>query len=91
MRTVLSLLLPAACACLVVSVQTVEALNGARLAVVVMKPGRSQGLGCGSDLMGGTYRCPRSNDAYVLLNPTTHARKRARRTAGFASSPASTG
>jgi hypothetical protein len=25
------------------------------------------------DLMGGPYRCPHWNDAYVLLNPTTHA------------------
>jgi hypothetical protein len=57
----------------VVSTQTVQALSGARLAVVVLKPGGSQGLGCGNDLMGGPYRCPRSNDAYVLLNPTTHA------------------
>ena len=56
-----------------VSTQTVQALNGARLAVVVMRPGGSQGLGCGNNLMGGPYRCPRSNDAYVLLNPTTHA------------------
>lgn len=57
----------------VVSTSTVQALSGARLAVVVMKPGGSQGLGCVDDLMGGPYRCPRSNDAYVLLNPTTHA------------------
>lgn len=57
----------------VVSIQTVQALSGARLAVVVLKPGGSQGLGCVSDLMPGPYRCPRSNDAYVELNPTTHA------------------
>jgi hypothetical protein len=57
----------------VVSTQTVEALNGARLAVVVMRPGGAQGLGCLSDLMPGPYRCPRSSDAYVELNPTTHA------------------
>jgi hypothetical protein len=56
-----------------VSTQTVQALNGARLAVVVMRPGGSQGLGCGSNLMGGPYRCSRWSDAYVLLNPTTHA------------------
>ena len=56
-----------------VSTQTVQALNGAHLAVVVMRPGGSQGLGCVNDLMGGPYRCPRSSDAYVLLNPTTHA------------------
>jgi hypothetical protein len=55
----------------VVSTQTVEALSGARLAVVVMKPGGAQGLGCGN--VGGPYRCPHSNDAYALLNPTTHA------------------
>ncbi|MGH3053860.1 MAG: hypothetical protein ACRDL7_02660, partial [Gaiellaceae bacterium] len=55
----------------VVSTQTVEALSGARLAVVVMQPGGSQGLGCVS--FGGPYRCPHSSDAYVLLNPTTHA------------------
>jgi hypothetical protein len=57
----------------VVSTQTVEELSGARLAVVVLKPGGSQGLGCGNDLMGGPYRCPHWNDAYVLLNPTTRA------------------
>lgn len=57
----------------VVSTQTVQALSGDPLAVVVMKPGGSQGLGCLNDLMGGPYRCPHSNDAYVLLNPTTHA------------------
>jgi hypothetical protein len=57
----------------VVSTQTVEALSGARLAVVVVKPGGSQGLGCVDELMGGPYRCPRWSYAYVLLNPTTHA------------------
>ena len=57
----------------VISTQAVQALSGARLAVVVLKPGGSQGLGCGNGLMGGPYRCPHSNDAYVLLNPTTHA------------------
>ena len=57
----------------VVSTQTVQALSGARLAVVVMKPGGSQGLGCVNDLMGGPTRCPHWSDAYVLLNPTTHA------------------
>jgi len=57
----------------VVSTQTVEALSGDRLAVVVLKPGGSQGLGCVDNLMGGPYRCPRSSDAYVLLNPSTHA------------------
>jgi hypothetical protein len=57
----------------VVSTQTVEALGGQRLAIVVMKPGGSQGLGCGSDLMGGPTRCPHWSDAYVLMNPTTHA------------------
>jgi len=57
----------------VVSTQTVHALSGARLAVVVMKPGGSQGLGCLNDLMGGPTRCPRWSDAYALLNPTTHA------------------
>ena len=57
----------------VVSTQTVQALSGAHLAVVVMKPSGSQGLGCVNDLMGGPTGCPRWSDAYVLLNPTTHA------------------
>jgi hypothetical protein len=57
----------------VVSTQTVQELNGARLAVVVLKPGGSQGLGCMDDLMGGPYRCPRSSDAYVRLDAATHA------------------
>jgi hypothetical protein len=57
----------------VVSTQTVQGLSGARLAIVVMKPGGSQGLGCGNNLMGGPTRCPHWSDAYVLLNPTTHA------------------
>jgi hypothetical protein len=57
----------------VISTQTVQALNGARLAVVVMKPGGSQGLGCVNDLMGGPTRCPHWSDAYVRLDPTTHA------------------
>jgi hypothetical protein len=57
----------------VVSTQTVQELNGAQLAVVVLKPGGSQGLGCGNDLMGGPYRCPRSSDAYVRLDAKTHA------------------
>ncbi len=70
----------------VVSTQTVQALSGARLTVVVLKPSGSTGLGCAeadasqgeagvsqtvtSSLVPG---CPRWNDAYVLLNPTTHA------------------
>ncbi len=61
----------------VVSTQTVQALSGARLAVVVMKPSGSQGLGCVEALpytsQPPVYRCPHSSDAYVLLNPTTHA------------------
>jgi hypothetical protein len=57
----------------VVSTQTVRDLRGDPLTVVVMKPGGSQGLGCVNDLMGGPYRCPHSSDAYVLLNPSTHA------------------
>jgi hypothetical protein len=39
----------------------------------VLKPGGSQGLGCGNDLMGCPYRCPRSSDAYVRLDAKTHA------------------
>jgi hypothetical protein len=57
----------------VIGTQTVQTLGGARLAVVVMKPSGSQGLGCVNDLMGDPYRCPHWSDAYVLLNPTTHA------------------
>ena len=57
----------------VISTQTVQGLNGAHLAVVVLKPGGSQGLGCLNDLMGGPFRCPRSSDAYVRLDPKTHA------------------
>lgn len=57
----------------VISTQTVEPLNGERLAVVVLKPGGSQGLGCLDSLMGGPYRCPRSDDAYVRLGATNHA------------------
>jgi hypothetical protein len=48
---------------MVVSTETVRALSGDRLAIVVMKPGGSQGLGCVNDLMGGPYRCPHSSDA----------------------------
>jgi hypothetical protein len=57
----------------VVSTETVRTLGGARLAVVVMEPGGSKGLGCVNDLMGGPSLCPHWSDAYVLLNPTTHA------------------
>jgi hypothetical protein len=62
----------------VVSTQKVRALNGAHLTVVVMKPGGSQGLGCliaQSYVSGSTraYRCPHSQDAYVLLGTTSHA------------------
>ena len=64
----------------VVSTQTVDPLGGGRLAIVVLKPGGSQGLGCGIALadVGGTtnapaYRCPHSQDAYVRLGATTHA------------------
>ncbi len=57
----------------VISTQTVDPLGGRRLAIVVMKPGGSQGLGCVNDLMPGPTRCPRWSDAYVLMNPTAHA------------------
>jgi hypothetical protein len=57
----------------VVSTETVDPLGGGRLAVVVMKPGGSQGLGCGNNLMGGPTRCPHWSDAYVRLGATTHA------------------
>ena len=63
-----------------VSTQQVRALNGAHLTVVVMKPGGSRGLGCGiaqSYVSGSTssaqYRCPHSQDAYVLLGSASHA------------------
>jgi hypothetical protein len=56
-----------------VSTETVDPLGGGRLAVVVMKPGGSQGLGCLNDLMGGPTRCPHWSDAYVTLGATTHA------------------
>lgn len=65
----------------VVSTQTVDPLGGGRVVVVVMRPGGSQGLGCA---IAASYRlvgssdslasgCPRWSDAYVLMNPTTHA------------------
>ena len=63
----------------VISTQTVQALSGARLAVVVLKPGGPEGLGCGvttGHLVTGhptTSGCPHWSDAYVLLNPTTRA------------------
>jgi hypothetical protein len=57
----------------VVSTETVDPLGGGRLTIVVMKPGGSQGLGCMNNLMGGPTGCPHWSDAYVLLNPTTHA------------------
>src|SRR5260370_34750693 len=57
----------------VVSTETVDPLGGGRLAIVVMKPGGSQGLGCLNDLMGGPTRCPPWSDAYVRLGATTHA------------------
>jgi hypothetical protein len=63
-----------------VSTQTVRALNGAPLTIVVLKPGGSQGLGCVDALpyvSGSTnpppYRCPHWSDAYVTLGATTHA------------------
>lgn len=55
----------------VISTQTVQELNGERLAIVVLKPGGSQGLGCGS--FGGPYRCPHSQDGYARLDAKTHA------------------
>ena len=55
----------------VVSTQTVQELNGAQLAVVVLKPGGSQGLGCVG--FGVAYRCPHSQDGYVRLDAKTHA------------------
>src|SRR5690348_10606791 len=62
----------------VVSTQQVRALNGAHLTVVVMRPGGSQGLGCliAESYVGGStgaYRCPHSQDAYVLLGSASHA------------------
>jgi hypothetical protein len=57
----------------VVGTQTVDPLGGGRLAIVVMKPGGSQGLGCVSNLMPGPTRCPRWSDAYVRLRAKTHA------------------
>ena len=67
----------------VVSTQTVQPLGGARLVVVVMKPGGSTGLGCATAFAAGPVSqtvtsslapgCPRWSDAYVLMNPTTHA------------------
>jgi hypothetical protein len=55
----------------VVSTQTVQELSGAHLAVVVMKPGGSQGLGCLG--FGVSYECPHSQDAYARLDAKTHA------------------
>ncbi len=49
-----------------------QELNGERLAVVVLRPGGAQGLGCMDNLMGGPYTCPRWSDAYVRLDATTH-------------------
>jgi hypothetical protein len=61
----------------VVSTETVDPLGGGRVAVVVMRPGGSQGLGCAIAQSGSSNSpasgCPRWSDAYVLLNPTTHA------------------
>lgn len=57
----------------VVSTSTVEGLSGTRLAIVVMKPGGSQGLGCANLLMGDPYQCPHSQDAYARLGATDHA------------------
>jgi hypothetical protein len=65
----------------VVSTQTVDPLGGGRVLVVVMRPGGSQGLGCAiaaSYLLAGSRDslasgCPRWSDAYLLMNPTTHA------------------
>lgn len=57
----------------IVSIETVDPLGGGRLAVVVLKPGGSQGLGCVNDLMGGPTLCPQWSDAYVRLGATTHA------------------
>src|SRR3954471_18490988 len=56
----------------VVSTETVDPLGGGLLAVVVMKPGGSQGLGC-IDIGDGPGRCPLWSDAYVRLGATTHA------------------
>jgi hypothetical protein len=56
----------------VVNTETVDPLGGGRLAVVVMKPGGSQGLGC-LDIREGPGRCPLWSDAYVRLGATTHA------------------
>ena len=64
----------------VVSTETVDPLGGGRLAVVVMKPGGSQGLGCviAQPYAAGSTnptapRCPHWSDAYVRLGATTHA------------------
>lgn len=57
----------------VVSTETVDPLGGGRLAIVVLKPGGSQGLGCLNDLMTGPTRCPHWSDAYVELGARTHA------------------
>jgi len=62
----------------VVSTETVDALGGGRLMIVVMKPGGSQGLGCvfAQQYVGGSTpqsRCPLSQDAYVALGAKTHA------------------
>jgi|SRR5579884_511324 len=59
----------------VVSTQTVDPLGGGPLTVVVMKPGGTQGLGCIEALVSGGSNsgCPGWSDAYVLLNPKTHA------------------
>jgi len=65
----------------VVSTQTVDPLGGGRVVIVVVRPGGSQGLGCAiaaSYLLVGSSDslasgCPRWSDAYVLMNPTTHA------------------
>jgi hypothetical protein len=68
---------------MIVSTETVRTLSGARLTVVVLKPSGSTGLGCieavGAGPVGQTVPsslvpgCPPADDAYVLLNPTTHA------------------
>lgn len=60
----------------VVSTETVGALGGGRLTIVVMKPGGSQGLGCAVALASDASSvsgCPRWSDAYVRFGATTHA------------------